>query len=335
MLSTRFTKMLGIRHPIVQGALGGIARADLAASVSNAGGLGTLAMIRMQPDFIRQQIRRTRELTKHPFAVNLVPPISPESGFESQLAVCTEERVPVIAFFWCDPSPYVAACREAGSKVMVQVGSVEEARMAKAAGVDIIVAQGMEAGGHVRGQVGLFPLLPSVVQAVAPTPVLGAGGVADGRGLAAALSLGADGVLVGTRFVASLECEAHPDYKQRLLKAVETDTVWCDVFHVGWPNAPHRVLKNDLTEKRLKPAGPVAKLVRDGTAIDVLAFASMTPSVEVQGRTELMANYAGQAVGLITDIRPAADIVERMMAEAEQAIRNLASMAVGTHTNAA
>lgn len=329
MISTRFTTMLNIRHPIVQAGLGGVARAELAAAVSNAGGLGVLGMIRMTPDFIREQIRKTRELTSHPFGVNLVPPVVPETGFESQLAVCIEERVAVVSLFWCDAAPYVPQCHAAGIKVMLQVGSAEAARQAAALGVDIIVAQGMEAGGHVHGQVGLLPLLPTIVEAVEPTLVLAAGGIVNGRGLAAALSLGAEGVLVGTRFVASQECEAHAHYKQRLIEATELDTVYCEVFHLGWPpHSPHRVLRNALTDGQPPPPGPVAHLHRAGQTVEVPPFASTTPSIHTVGRTELMSNYAGQGVGLLREILPAAEIVERMVREAEQAIRGLSSMIV-------
>jgi len=329
MLSTRFTRMLNIRHPIAQAGLGGVGRAELAAAVSNAGGLGVLGMIRMSPDFIREQIRRTRALTNHPFGVNLVPPVVPETGFESQLAVCIDATVSIVSLSWCDPAPYVPECHAAGIKVMLQVGSAEEARRAAAAGVDIIVAQGIEAGGHLRGQVGLLPLLGAVVEAATPTPVLAAGGIVDGRGLAAALCLGAEGVLVGTRFVASQECEAHPDYKRRLIEATESDTVCCDVFHLGWPaHSLHRVLRNALTEGEPPPPGPIALLHRDGQTVEVPPFASTTPSIHVVGRTELMSNYAGQGVGLVREILPAGEIVERMVSEAQKTIRELPSIVV-------
>jgi len=208
MISTAFTKMLGIRHPVVQAGMGGVSRAELAAAVSNAGGLGILGMIRMSPDIIREQIRKTRALTDLPFGVNLVPPVASASGFEAQLAVCIEERVPVLSLFWCDPAPFVERCHAAGMIVLHQVPSTDEARSAAAAGVDVVVAQGVEAGGHGRGQLGILTLLPSVVEAVSPLPVLAAGGIIDGRGLAAALALGAQGVWVGTRFLASAESEA-------------------------------------------------------------------------------------------------------------------------------
>lgn len=326
MISTLLTQMLGIRHPVVQAGMGGVARAELVAAVSNAGGLGMLGMVRMEPDFIRDQIQKTRALTERPFGVNLIPPVAPASGFESQLEVCLEERVPVVSLFWCDPAPFVQRCHAAGIVVMLQVGSAEEAHRAAAAGVDIIVAQGVEAGGHIRGQVGLVPLLPTVIEAVTPVPVIAAGGIVDGRGLAAALALGADGVWVGTRFVASEESEAHADYKKRLLGACQTDAIYTEIFHVGWPpNSPHRVLRNPLTDGDPAPPGPVGSVRLGDRTIEVPLFGSATPTIHTEGRIELMANYAGQGVGLVRNILPAAEIVQQMVSEAEAIIRRLSS----------
>jgi NAD(P)H-dependent flavin oxidoreductase YrpB (nitropropane dioxygenase family) len=265
-------------------------------------------------------------LTQRPFGVNLIQPVAPASGFESQLEVCIEEKVPVVSLFWSDPPSAVARCHAAGIVVILQVGSAEEASRAASAGVDVIVAQGIEAGGHVRGQAGLLPLVPTVVDTVAPVPVLAAGGIVDGRGLAAALALGADGVWVGTRFVASEESEAHPDYKRRLLAASQTDAIYTETFHVGWPpNSPHRVLKNPLTEGGSVPPGPVGSVRIGDRILEVPAFGSMTPTIHTEGRIDLMANYAGQGVGLVREILPAAEIVERMVFEAEAILRRLSS----------
>ncbi len=323
MIATRLTRRLGIRHPIVQAGMGGAARAELVAAVSNAGGLGTLGMIRQSPNAIRDQIRRTRALTTAPFGVNIVPTSVPPEGFEAQLAVCLEERVPVLSLFWCDAEPYVERAHAAGMLVMHQVGSAEEARRAVAGGVDVIVAQGFEAGGHVRGEVGVLPLVTAVVDAAGSVPIAAAGGIADGRGLAAVLALGADGVWVGTRFVAAEESEAHPDYKKRLVAARETDTVYTELFHIGWPeHSPHRVLRNALTESVPLPAGPVARLRVGDRTVDIPAFAAPGPTIHTEGQTDLMANYAGQGVAAIREVLPAREIVERMVAEAEAIIRD-------------
>ncbi len=328
MITTRLTRMLGIRHPVVLAGLGGVGRAALAAAVSNAGGLGMLGMIRMRPDFIRDQIRRTRALTERPFGVNLVAPCAPEpGGVGAQLQVCIEERVPVLSLFWCDAAPFMEICRAAGMRVIHQVGSVEEARAAAAAGVDVIVAQGMEAGGHVRGELGLLSLLPAVIAAVAPVPVLAAGGIVDGRGLAAALSLGADGAWIGTRFVASAESEAHPDYKQRLLQADGADTVISRTPQVEWPpGAAYRLLSNALTAGTATPSGPIARIRRGDRLVELPVFTSAPPTIHTEGQTELMANYAGQGVGQISEILPAAAIVEQMVSGAADILRRLPAL---------
>jgi len=328
MISTRFTKMLDIRHPVALAGMGGVGRAELAAAVSNAGGLGILGMIRMPPDYIREQIRKTRNLTQRPFGVNLVPPCAPApGGIEAQIEVCLKERVRVLSLFWCDAAPFVEQCHAADISVILQVGSVEEARLAADAGVDVIVAQGLEAGGHVRGQLGLQSLLPAVVEAVAPIPVLAAGGIVNGRGLAAAISLGADGAWVGTRFVASVESEAHPDYKKRLLRATGTDTVISRIPRIEWPpDAAYRLLRSAVTDGAVAPSGPIARVRRGDLSVELPVFTSAPPTVHTEGQTELMANYASQSVGLICEILPAATIVEQMVSEAEDTIRRLPAL---------
>jgi nitronate monooxygenase len=329
MITTPLTKKLGVRHPVVQAGMGGAACADLVAAVSNAGGVGTLGMIRRSPAFIRAEIRRTRALTRHPFGVNLVPVVPAPEGIDAQFAVCLEERVPMLSFFWCDPTPFVGRCHAAGILVLQQVGSADEAKRAVDAGVDVVIAQGMEAGGHVRGEVGLVSLVPAVVDAVSPVPVIAGGGIADGRGLAAALALGAGGVWVGTRFVASDEAESHPDYKKRLVGAHETDTIYTEAFHLGWPpHSPHRVLRNALTEGAPAPTGTIARLDLGDRVLDIPAFSSGGPTIHTVGQTELMANYAGQGVAVIHEVLPAGEIVERMVAEAEAIIRDRLTRAV-------
>ncbi len=314
MISSRFTRLVRIRHPVVLAGMGGVARAELAAAVSNAGGLGILGMIRMTPEFILDQIHKTRALTDCPFGVSLVPPVAhAPDGVESQFEVCLQERVDVIHLFWSDAAPFVDRCHAAGIVLMLQVGSAHEARRAAETGVDVIVAQGCEAGGHVRGEVGLLPLLPTVVDAVWPTPVLAAGGIVNGRGLAAALSLGAEGVCMGTRFVASEESEAHPEYKRRLLEACETDTVCIDRPLLEWPlRTPYRLLKTAFADAR--------------ESTDARPPSSAAPTNRTPGQTDLMPNYAGQGVGLVRKILPAAAIVEEVVTDAEKAIQDLAAL---------
>src|SRR5215510_13961433 len=221
-MKTNLCYLLGIEHPIVAAPMGpDLTGPDLVAAVSNAGGLGILQAQFCSPPVFRQEIRRVRALTAKPFGVNLLL----HFPVEDQVAICLEEQVPVLSLFWGDPAPYVGRAHAAGVKVFHQVGSVAAARRAADAEVDVIIAQGVEAGGHVAGEVSTLALVPRVVDAVAPRPVAAAGGIADGRGVVAALALGAQAVVLGTRFLASTEARAHPQYKKKLLAADGSDTV--------------------------------------------------------------------------------------------------------------
>src|SRR5436309_648055 len=198
-MKTALCERLGIELPIIQAPMGGAVGPALASAVSNAGGLGMLVPWRADIDTVRRQIRETRALTSRPFGVNL----NLEFPQEERLAACLEEGVPVISFFWRDPSSLVPRAKAGGAIVLHTVGSVADARRAVDCGIDVVVAQGWEAGGHVRGTVATLALVPAVVDAVAPVPVVAAGGIADGRGLAAVLALGAAGAWIGTRLPAS------------------------------------------------------------------------------------------------------------------------------------
>lgn len=219
-----------------------------------------------------------RELTDRPFGVNLLL----NFPVDDLLAVCFEEQIPVLSLFWGDPSPYVERAHAAGIKVFCQVGSVEDARRAAAADVDVVIAQGVEAGGHVAGQVTTMALVPRVVDAVAPRPVAAAGGIADGRGPVAVLALGAQAAVLGTRFLASSESRAHPYYKRMLLDATEGDTVHTTLFGHGWPHAPHRTLRTPFVQQWLgneargqesHPDEPqVGTTVIGGVTVPVLRF---------------------------------------------------------------
>jgi nitronate monooxygenase len=216
---------------------------------------------------------------------------------------------------------------------MHTVGSAADAKRAVDCGVDIIVAQGWEAGGHVRGMVATMPLIPAVVDAVSPVPVVAAGGIADGRGLAAALALGAAGVWIGTRFLASQEATIHPRYRERLFQACETDTVYLEnLFDVRWPNAPHRTLRNRTVEA-WEAAGRPPSGSRPGEG-DVIAtshlagpivrYQSYTPGADAEGDIDALSLWAGQGVGLVSKLQPAGEIVREISDEAESVIRRLA-----------
>lgn len=329
-MKTSLCTLLGIELPIVQAAMGGASNPRLAAAVSNAGGLGMLALSWGSPEGVRAAIRATRELTDRPFGVNLIL----DWEQEERLAVCLEERVALVSFFWGDPGTMIDQVHAAGALAACTVGSAAQAMQAVAAGADLIVAQGWEAGGHVHGQVGTLPLVRSVVRAVAPTPVLAAGGIADGHGLAAALALGAAGAWIGTRFLATPEAAIHDEYKARVLAACETDTVHTELFDIGWPDAPHRVLRNS-TFDAWQAAGCPPPGQRPGEG-DVLAhsprhpmlrYGASTPGPGAQGKIEALSLWAGQSAAQVDRIAPAAEVVRSIATEARDAIAAIAAIA--------
>lgn len=286
----------------------------LAAAVSNAGGFGMPGMSLRPLDDMRRVTRETRELTERPFGVNFIlRPSYRRAEIEAGVKVCLDEGAPVVSFFWDEASQYVDMVHAAGALVMYTVPSAAAARRAVDAGVDIIVAQGWEAGGHVRGEVATLPLVPRVVDAVAPTPVIAAGGIADGRGVAAVLALGAGGAWLGTRFVASEEAGVHPWYKAKLLETVETDTILSCLFDIGWPDAPCRTLCNStVTQWDAAGRPPSGQRPGEGDVVahwadgrPVVRYATSLPYAGITGDIEAMELCVGQGVGLVTRIQPA------------------------------
>ena len=327
-MKTVLCDRLGIDLPIIQAPIGGAAGAPLAAAVSDAGGLGTVAVTAFGAEVAREKIREVRARTSKPFSANLLMPFP----YEEVLEVCLEERVPAVSFFWGDPSPYVERFHAAGATVLLQVGSVEEARQAVDAGVDIIVAQGWEAGGHVRGDVATLPLVPSVVDAVAPVPVVAAGGIVDGRGLAAVLALGAAGAWIGTRFLASEEVSIHPHYRERVLRGTAAETVHTMLFDVKWPDAPHRVLRSSTFtawEAAGRPSsgqrpGEGDVLATDAYGNTVVRYQSATARSDHEGDIEAFPLWAGQGVGLVNKVQPAGEIVREIAEDAKRILKRLA-----------
>jgi nitronate monooxygenase len=322
-----FTKLVGIDVPIVQAAMGGASSPALAATVSNAGGLGMLALAWSSADEVRAEIRATKALTTRPFGVNLVL----TQLQEERLAIALGEGVQVISFFWGDPSSnLVEAAHLGGAKVLQTVSSAQDGRRAVLGGADVIVAQGWEAGGHVYGEVTTLALVPMVVDAVGATSVIAAGGIADGRGLAAALALGAAGVWIGTRFLAAPEAAINTRYRDFLLSAGETDTEYSGLFDVNWPKAPHRTLRNS-TSRAWEAAGrpPPGKRPGEGGVVgrsasgDVVRYQSHTPDITTDGDIEAMALWAGQGVGLVRKIQPAGEIVREIAQEARVILKRL------------
>jgi len=314
MIATALTEMFGLEHPIVLAPMGGVSGGHLAATVSNAGGLGLIGGGYGDPAWLRTELVRVKEETSRPWGVGLITWSIDDGVLE--LALGCRPHAFMLSFG--DPRPYAQAIKSAGCKLICQVQGLEEARLAREAGADIIVAQGTEAGGH-GGARATLPLVPAVVDAVAPTPVLAAGGIADGRGLAAALMLGAHGALMGTRFCASAEALGQDGAKQRIVAARGNETARTRVFDIvrgyAWPEAyTGRALRNRFMDRW------------DGRERD-LAAAIETERLEYQvaareGDFDTALVWAGEVVDLIKSVEGVAALVARISAEAESQLRN-------------
>ena len=316
MIHTRICDLLGIAHPIVLGGLGGATSAPLVAAVSEAGAFGTLGTSGINAAQIGAEVEAIRRATTKPFGINhLLFEID-----EERFSVTIETRPAVAAFAWARPDQdlrsYFQRAHDAGSKVMYMAGEVGECLRAADAGADVIVAQGTEAGGHV-GWMAAMPLVPMVVKAVAPLPVLAAGGIADGNGLAAALALGADGVLLGTRMMATDESPIHPNFKQAIVRSNGHDTLLTEIPDLAsgrvWPGAMSRALRNAFIERW---AGREWALRRDYRAAGKEVLEARRA-----GDADNASLLIGQDAGLIDSVEPAGEIVQRMVAEAEEIIK--------------
>lgn len=325
MIHTRICDVLGISHPIVLGGMGSATSASLVAAVSNAGGFGTLGTSSFGAHELNREIAAIREKTDKPFGINHLLFLTQDDV----LQVTLRARPAVVAFAWArmnqDLPDYFKRAHGAGSKVMYMTGEVALAIKAVEAGADIIVAQGTEAGGHV-GWMASLPLVPMVVQAVAPIPVIAAGGIADGRGLAAALALGAEGVLLGTRFLATTEAPLHANMKQAIIDSDGHDTVLTEIPDIAtgrvWPGAMSRVKRNKFIDRW---AGQEWALRQ---CYDEVGGAAMT--ARATGDVENSALFFGQDAGLIDSVRSAEDIIGSMVSEAENVIKTRLSRLVGS-----
>jgi nitronate monooxygenase len=334
-LRTPLCDLMGIRYPIFCAGFGTAAGPEIAAAVSNAGGFGVLGCSGVAPEQIERLIARTRSLTAEPFGVNTIIEETEEGDREwlvKQVECIGALKVAAVVLFWGDPAPYVEPAHRHGTRVFIQVGSVEEGRAAADAGVDAVIAQGVEAGGHVRGTTSIWDLLPRAVTAVRPVPVLASGGIGNGVGIARALQSGAQGVSLGTRFVASDEALVHPGYKQRIVDCRAEDTVLNTLYDVWWPNAPHRTLRNK-TFAEWDAAGrpPSGSRPGEGTSIGRrrlsngeliewprYAIGSVPPDFE--GDWEYAPLWAGESCSDVNDIKPAGEIVRDLVREAEGAL---------------
>lgn len=311
MNNNRICKLLGIDYPIMQGGMAWVANATLAAAVSNAGGLGLIAAGAMPPDVLRAEIRKAVQLTGRPFGVNIML-MNPQADEMAQVVI--EEGVAVVTTGAGSPGKYIAQWKAAGIKVIPVIASVAYAKRMENLGADAIVAEGTEAGGHI-GESTTMVLIPQVVDAVS-IPVIAAGGIADGRGIAAALMLGASGVQVGTRFLVSEECTIHDHYKQMVMKARDIDT------QVTGRSGGHpvRVLKNKLSRSLIE-------MEKKGATFDemeAITVGSLRKAV-LEGNMEEGSFMAGQSAGLVNCIQPAAQIIREMFAEADVLLKSRSS----------
>lgn len=322
-LHTPLCDLLGIRHPICQAGMGFVARSRLAAAVSEAGGLGVIAAVHSTPQELRAEIKRVREATDRPFGVDILFATIRAAGdeverFTAQVQgwtdVALEERVPVLIAGLGDPGPVVADAHRLGIKVMALCGNVKQARDLAASGVDAVIAQGHEAGGHT-GRIGGMVLVPAAADAVAPTPVVAAGGVADGRGLVAALALGAVGVWIGTRFIATTEAFGHDNYKRRIVAIDEEGTV----VHRGATGKPCRAIRNDFTREWERRTADILPFPVQAQRV---GFPAAIRARE-EGDVENGHAACGQSAGLIHEIVPARDVIARMVEEAESVLARL------------
>lgn len=298
-MKTRITELFGIEYPVIQGGMAWVATAELAAAVSNAGGLGLIAAGGAPADVVREQIRKARTLTDKPFGVNVMM-MSPFAADIMEMLV--EEKPAVVATGAGNPSKYIPALKEVGILVMPVVASVAVAKKMEKSGADAIVAEGTEAGGHI-GELTTMVLVPQIADAV-EIPVVAAGGIADARGSAAAFALGAEGVQVGTRFICSEECLAHENYKNAVLKAKDRDAVV-----TGRANgAPVRALKNKLTRE-------YDRLEKEGASFDeieALGVGGLRRAFE-EGDVETGSLMAGQSAAMVDKIQPCAEIIRELM----------------------
>lgn len=331
-LHTPLCDLLGCDVPILLAGMGGVSHWELAAAVAAAGGYPTLGMVREAPDLIESEVRALRGATNRPFAVNLIPAATDPDLLDAQITRCLDLGVGAFSFFWDVVPQAIMRVKAAGCLVVHQVGTLAAARAAEAAGADVLIAQGIEAGGHVHGRSGAFALSGEILSGT-DLPVVVSGGIADGAGLAAALAMGAGGVHVGTAFLATEESFAHPYHKSRIVAARGSDTVLTDAFVLNWPRgAAVRVLANSVTDAlgtRLMNHDP-DELPRETIAWDGdaprLRFSTDSPLRTTTGDLEAMALYAGQGAGLIHDIPPAGERLRAMVSEAAQ---HLASAQTG------
>ena len=306
-MKTRITELLGCEYPVIQGGMAWVAEYHLAAAVSNAGGVGLIGAASAPAEIVREQIRKTRELTDRPFGVNVML-LNPNAAEVAQVIV--EEGVKIVTTGAGSPAKFMEQWKTAGVTVIPVVASVAMAKLMERAGADAVVAEGMESGGHI-GSATTMTLVPQAVDAV-KIPVIAAGGIADGRGLAAARMLGAEGVQMGTRFVASKEALVHPNYKERILKARDIDS---EVTGMSTGH-PIRVLRNQMTREYLK-------LEKEGASfeeLELMTLGTLRKAV-VEGDVTRGTVMAGQSAGLVKQEQTCSEMIEEIMDQAKKLLK--------------
>ena len=329
MFSTSITRAFGLTTPIVNAGMAMIARPALAAAVCEAGGLGTIGCDINPPDVLRDLVRQTKTLTKRPFGVDLIG----DFATDEHLSVLIEEQVALAIFFWTLPTQErFERLKQAGIKVWMQVGRVTEAEQAVALGADALIVQGAEAGGHNRAEASTMTLFPRIRRSFPRLPLLAAGGIVDGKTMAAALVLGADAVWCGSRFLASQEADAHEAYKDRVLCADVGDTAILSIYGPEWPDQTMRAIVNDGARVALGREGEAiadakgqiaGSTVLNGQTIPVPRYSAILPTRDFDGDIEQVCLTAGQSAGNIHEILPAGEIVRRMTGEAKAALDGL------------
>ena len=307
-MKTRITELLGIEYPVIQGGMAWVAEHNLAAAVSNAGGLGLIGAASAPAEVVREEIRKCKELTDKPFGVNIML-LNPNAPEVAQVVV--EEGVRVVTTGAGNPAKYMELWKQAGVKVIPVIASVAMAKMMERAGADAVVAEGMESGGHI-GATTTFALIPQTVDAV-EIPVIAAGGIADGRGLAAAFMLGAEAVQMGTRFVAAKESIVHPNYKEKIIKAKDIDSTVTGTT----TGHPVRCLKNAMTREyqRLEKEGA------DFMELEKLTLGSLRKAV-IEGDVTGGTLMAGQIAGLVKREDSCAEIIQEIVGDAEKLLKS-------------
>ncbi|MEQ9815189.1 MAG: nitronate monooxygenase [Azospirillaceae bacterium] len=331
--STRITRTLGLTTPIINAGMAMIARPELAAAVAEAGGFGTIACDVNGPEGLRDLIHRTRSLTRRPIGVDLIG----DFATDGHVDVLVEEKVEVAIFFWSPPGGgQIARLKAAKVRFWMQVGSVAEARRAVDLGAEALIVQGAEAGGHNRSEAATMTLFPRLRRLLPDLPLIAAGGIVDGTTMAAALVLGADAVWCGTRFLASIEANAHSAYKARVVAADVGDSVRTTVYGPEWPGRPMRAIVNGGLRRALEQddeamarhtSRSAGTVLRNGERVALPCQSAILPTRDFEGDIEETCLTAGESAGNVRDILPARTIVRTMTREAVEAFARFASVA--------